>query len=103
MRQPSSKSNVITSRTFTIDLANCATPTSAVDPFRMRDGGIVVGMSGDVNTVAQDTSEDVERRQIEGWRRMSPDEKAGIIAGLTQTVYELAMAGIRARHPNATP
>ena len=65
--------------------------------------GIVVFMGDDVSTVAQDTSEDVERRQVEGWRRMSPDEKAGIIAGLTQTVYELALAGVRARHPNATP
>jgi hypothetical protein len=50
-----------------------------------------------------DTSPDVERLQVEGWRRMSPDDKARAIAGLTQTVYELAVAGVRARYPDATP
>jgi hypothetical protein len=60
-------------------------------------------MSGEVRPLAQDTSEDIERRQVEGWRRMSADEKAGIIAGLTQAVYDLALAGIRARYPEASP
>ena len=34
---------------------------------------------------------------------MSPDDKARIITDLTQTVYELAAAGVRARYPDATP
>ncbi len=34
---------------------------------------------------------------------MSPDDKARIIIDLTRTVYELALAGVRARHPHATP
>jgi hypothetical protein len=34
---------------------------------------------------------------------MSPDDKARIIADLTRTVCELALAGVRARHPHETP
>ena len=34
---------------------------------------------------------------------MSPAEKAAIVSGLTEAVYELALAGIRLRHPNASP
>ena len=50
-----------------------------------------------------DTPADVERRQIEGWRRMSPADKAAMVTGLTQTVQALALAGVRARHPAASP
>ena len=41
--------------------------------------------------------------QVERWREMSPAEKAAIVSGLTQAVYELALAGIRLRHPDASP
>ena len=34
---------------------------------------------------------------------MSSAEKAAIISGLTKTVYELALAGVRKRHPQALP
>ncbi len=34
---------------------------------------------------------------------MSADEKAAIVSGLTQTVYELALAGVRHRYPDAAP
>jgi hypothetical protein len=34
---------------------------------------------------------------------MSPPEKAALVSGLTQTVYNLALAGIRQRHPDASP
>lgn len=50
-----------------------------------------------------DTSPEIERLQIEGWRRMSSAEKAAIVSGLTQAVYDLALAGIRLRHPDASP
>lgn len=53
--------------------------------------------------LALDTSDDVEQRQIERWRGMSPVEKAAIISALTDTAYRLALAGVRHRHPNATP
>lgn len=53
--------------------------------------------------LAADTSPDTERRQIERWREMTPAEKAAIVSGLTNAVYELAHAGIRQRHPDASP
>lgn len=50
-----------------------------------------------------DTSPDVERLQVERWRQMSPAEKAAIVSGLTQAVYDLARAGSRLRYPEAPP
>jgi hypothetical protein len=50
-----------------------------------------------------DTPPDIEHRQIEAWRRMSPAEKAAIVSGLTRAAYDLARAGVRARHPEAAP
>jgi len=34
---------------------------------------------------------------------MSPADKAAIVSGLTQTVFDLARAGVRQRYPLATP
>lgn len=34
---------------------------------------------------------------------MSTVEKAAIVSGLTQTAYELALAGVRHHHPDASP
>jgi hypothetical protein len=53
--------------------------------------------------LAVDTSPETERRQIERWREMTPAEKAAIVSGLTSAAYELARAGIRQRHPDASP
>lgn len=53
-------------------------------------------------SLSPDTPPDVERLQIEGWRRMTAADKAAIVSGLTQAVYELARAGIRHRYPNAS-
>jgi hypothetical protein len=50
-----------------------------------------------------DTSPEVERLQIERWRRMSTEEKAAIVSGLTQAVFDVALAGIRQRYPGAPP
>jgi hypothetical protein len=52
--------------------------------------------------LASDTSAEVERMQIERWRAMTAAEKAAIVTSLTQTVVDLARAGIRHRYPNAT-
>lgn len=49
-----------------------------------------------------DTSAEIELLQIERWRQMSPAEKAALVSGLTQAVCDLALAGIRLRHPNAS-
>ena len=51
--------------------------------------------------LAIDTSDEVERRQIEQWRRMSATQKAEIVSGLTQAAYALTFAGVRQRYPNA--
>lgn len=50
-----------------------------------------------------DTSLEIERLQIEGWRRMSSEQKAAMISGLTQAVFDLAAAGVRHRYPDASP
>ncbi len=52
--------------------------------------------------LALDTAPEIERRQLEGWRRMSPAEKAAIVSGLTQAAFDLALAGVRQRHPTAS-
>ena len=54
-------------------------------------------------TLSLDTSPEIERLQIERWRQMSPAQKAAIVTGLTQAVYDLALAGIRIRHPGSSP
>jgi hypothetical protein len=46
---------------------------------------------------------DVEQIQIDGWRRLSPGEKASLISGLTRAAHELARAGIQHRYPDAGP
>jgi hypothetical protein len=50
-----------------------------------------------------DTSPEIERRQIERWRAMTPAEKAAIVSGLTRASFEMARAGVRHRHPDASP
>ena len=52
--------------------------------------------------LSRDTSADVERLQIEAWRRMSPLHKAEIVNQASRDALTLAMAGIRQRHPGAS-
>lgn len=49
-----------------------------------------------------DTSHEIERRQVEAWRQMSPAQKAATVTGLTRAAYAMAWAGVRHRHPEAT-
>lgn len=53
--------------------------------------------------LASDTAPEIERLQIEHWRAMSPAQKADVVTGLTQAVYEMASAGVRQRHPGSSP
>jgi hypothetical protein len=53
--------------------------------------------------LADDTPLDVERRQIEGWRRMTPMQKADAIVTASQAARDMALAGIRDRYPGASP
>jgi hypothetical protein len=52
--------------------------------------------------LAADTPVEVEARQIEEWRRMSPAKKAALVAGLTNATFVLARAGLRQRYPDAS-
>lgn len=49
-----------------------------------------------------DTHPAIRAIQIEGYRRMSPDEKLGQVVALTQAVQDLALMDIRRRHPTAS-
>jgi len=53
--------------------------------------------------LAADTTLEIEAMQIEGWRRMTPTEKAAVVTGLTRATFDLALAGIRQRYPDASP
>ena len=50
-----------------------------------------------------DTSPDIENIQIERLRQMHPWRKMALMAEMSQTVWTLAMAGLRQRHPDDTP
>jgi hypothetical protein len=52
--------------------------------------------------LAADTTADIERRQIDAWRRLSSVERMRLVSDTTRAVTDLALAGIRRRHPQAT-
>ena len=52
-------------------------------------------------TQSRDTSAKVERILIEAYQRMSPQEKMSKIAHMSQACTDLAIMGIRQRHPHA--
>ena len=56
-----------------------------------------------MSLLAQDTPAQVEQVQIELLRRMPPWRKLALVGELTRTVRELALSGLRQRHPNDTP
>lgn len=51
--------------------------------------------------LSQDTAPEAERMQVELWRSMTPLEKARLTGDLSRGAQELALAGIRSRHPHA--
>jgi hypothetical protein len=51
--------------------------------------------------LSADTSPDVERLLIERWRRMTPAQKLAKAVAASESVRDLARAGIRQRHPGA--
>lgn len=53
-------------------------------------------------TQSLDTAPGIERRQIAAWRAMTPEQKLAIVSQLVLATEELAVAGIRERHPTAT-
>jgi hypothetical protein len=52
--------------------------------------------------LTNDTTAEAERMQVEAWRGMSPLDKARLVSQITQCVVNLALAGIRHRHPGAS-
>lgn len=50
-----------------------------------------------------DTTPDAERRQIEGWRRMTPGRKLTLVIQMSANVRRLAVAGVQRRYPLASP
>ena len=52
--------------------------------------------------LSRDTNADVERLQIEAWRRMSPLEKTGVMSQASSDALTLALSGIRQRYPGAS-
>jgi hypothetical protein len=52
-------------------------------------------------TQSEDTSEEIERLQIEAWRAWAPAEKLSRMVALTRRIQELQLAEIRRRHPDA--
>jgi hypothetical protein len=54
-------------------------------------------------TLSLDTSHEVEARQIEGWRRMTPAAKLALVLQLSAVAREMALAGVRLRYPAASP
>jgi hypothetical protein len=52
--------------------------------------------------LAADTTAEIEQRQVEAWRRLSPMERLRLVSDTTRAATELALAGIRRRHPQAS-
>lgn len=61
------------------------------------------GPMGRIQPFSRDTSPEVQALLVERWRSMSPAEKARVVDTLTRDCTVLACAGIRDRHPNASP
>jgi hypothetical protein len=50
-----------------------------------------------------DTDAESDRHQIARWRALSPAEKLRVVSELNAAVDTMALAGIRLRHPGASP
>lgn len=55
-----------------------------------------------MKTLAPDTSPEVEKIRIEGYRRMSAAQKLRIVQTLIRTTQLLALGDIKRRHPHAS-
>ncbi len=53
--------------------------------------------------LSADTPREIEQFQIEHFRRMSAQRKLELVGDLNRAVRELALAGLRQRHPQDTP
>ena len=53
--------------------------------------------------MSMDTTPDAADRQVQQWRSMSAAQKLTLTMSMSRTVRNLALAGIRQRHPESTP
>ena len=53
-------------------------------------------------TLARDTSPEAEEELLARLRAMAPWEKMALMSGLIRSAEELSLAGLRARHPEAS-
>ena len=53
--------------------------------------------------LSADTGAESEQHQIQRWRVMSPAEKLRLVTELNAAADTMALAGIRLRHPGASP
>jgi len=53
-------------------------------------------------TQSEDTSPEADRLSFDLYRRMSAAEKLGLVAALCRQGDQLALAGLRLRHPGAS-
>ena len=58
-------------------------------------------MKPSYRTQSADTSVEAERALFERLRRLKPREKADLLRALNRSARELALAGLRSRHPEA--
>ena len=59
-------------------------------------------MAAEPPALADDTSSDAERHQIELWRRMTPTQKLALVSSASRSVQAMAAAGVRQRYPRAS-
>jgi hypothetical protein len=52
--------------------------------------------------LSADTAADIEQRQVDAWRQLSPAERWRLVSDTTRAVMELSRSGIRRRHPQAS-
>lgn len=70
---------------------------------RAYNDAVAQSASGSPQAVlSADTTADVERRQVEAWRRLSPAERLRLVSDTTRAVIDLSRAGIRRRYPQAS-
>ena len=56
-----------------------------------------------MTTLSPDTSPQIEQIQIERLRRMPVWRKLALVGEMNRAVRDLALAGLRQRHPNDSP
>ena len=49
-----------------------------------------------------DTSAGAHARQLEAWRRMTPEKRLAVAAEMSDALRRLVEAGVRSRHPDDT-